>query len=98
VRDGRIKVKRDTRIDRLTSDAAKLTAHFSDGTSQPADIVLTGTGFHQRIPFLEPEVVRKFTDSEGNFLLYRSLQPLEVENLYFNGYKCVCARQHPGQT
>jgi cation diffusion facilitator CzcD-associated flavoprotein CzcO len=61
-------------------------ATLSNGDSLPADVVICGTGWHQRCDFLDPVVLGKVTDEEGNFRLYRSMIPVGVPRLAFNGY------------
>ncbi|MCX6419516.1 MAG: hypothetical protein NTY52_00340 [Actinobacteria bacterium] len=51
-----------------------------------ADYVICGTGFHQRVPFLNDSVMKSINDERGNFRLHRQLIPLDVKNLAFNGY------------
>lgn len=79
---GRIDFRRDTEIVELMPGKARL----SDGSTIPADIVISGTGWHQRVDFLPDAVRGKVTDSQGNFRLYRSMVPLGVPRLLFNGY------------
>lgn len=62
------------------------TATLNDGSRVPADIVVCGTGWHQRCDFLPPEVLASVTDERGNFRLYRSMMPVGVPRLAFNGY------------
>lgn len=69
-------------IVRLSSGQAVL----SNGTTLPADIVICGTGWHQRCDFLAEDVLAKVTDRRGNFRLYRSMMPVGVPRLAFNGY------------
>ncbi|MDF8331917.1 flavin-containing monooxygenase [Novosphingobium cyanobacteriorum] len=61
-------------------------ARLSDGSTVPADVIVCGTGWHQRCDFLAPEVLAKVTDKRGNFRLYRSVVPVGVPGLLFNGY------------
>lgn len=61
-------------------------AWLSDGTVVPADVIVCGTGWHQRCDFLAPEVLARVTDARGNFRLYRSVIPVGVPGLLFNGY------------
>jgi dimethylaniline monooxygenase (N-oxide forming) len=82
VAKGSLLVERDTTIVRM--EAGRV--HLSNGKSYPADIVICGTGFYQRVPFLSGEMHAKVTDSRGNFRLYRQILPLNVSNLVFNGY------------
>ncbi|WP_225010437.1 flavin-containing monooxygenase [Novosphingobium percolationis] len=61
-------------------------ARLSNGRIVPADIVVCGTGWHQRVDFLPPDVRDHVTDELGNFRLYRSMIPVGVPRLLFNGY------------
>lgn len=61
-------------------------ALLSTGETIPADVILCGTGWHQKCDFLDPAVRVKVTDSRGNFRLYRSMLPVGVPRLAFNGY------------
>lgn len=62
------------------------TATLDDGRTVPADVIVCGTGWHQRCGFLTPEVLAQVTDKRGNFRLYRSMMPVGVPRLAFNGY------------
>lgn len=79
---GTLGIHRGSEIVELSPGKARL----SDGSVVPADIVICGTGWHQRVDFLPEDVRRKVTDSLGNFRLYRSMVPLGVPKLLFNGY------------
>ncbi len=79
---GRLKVVRDTVIERLEPGVAVL----GDGSRVLADVIVCGTGFHQRVPFLDEDVQAAVTDDDGNFRLYRHILPIGVDNLAFNGY------------
>lgn len=61
-------------------------ATLDNGETLPADIIVCGTGWHQRCDFLPHEILAKVTDTQGNFRLYRSMIPTGVPNLAFNGY------------
>ena len=82
VASGQLQVKRDNEIRRLTSEGAELAS----GETIPVDIIICGTGWQQRCDFLDDSVMDKLTDADGNFQLYRSLLPVEVPRLAFNGY------------
>lgn len=82
VRDGRLTVKREAEI--VSMSPGKVT--LSTGETIPADVVICGTGFHQRVPFLDDAIMKRCTDDRGNFMLYRQLVPLDVPGLGFNGY------------
>ena len=86
VADGTITVLRDTEITRLGATDSRPVAELSTGESIPADVVITGTGFHQRVPFLDEEIVKLLTDDRGNFQLWKQILPHDVPNLTFGGY------------
>jgi len=86
VRQGKTQVLRECAITRLGENAGRPTAWLSNGTTVPADLVICGTGWQQRVPFFPPEVQAKILDAEGNFQLYRQILPLHVPRLYFCGY------------
>jgi cation diffusion facilitator CzcD-associated flavoprotein CzcO len=79
---GRIAVRKHTTIARLEPGKAVL----SDGSVVPADVVVCGTGWQQRVPFLSPDVLARVTDAQGNFRLYRAILPIDMPRLAFNGY------------
>jgi len=82
VQKGQIIVKKGVEIQQLGEGHVLL----SNGERVPADIIVCGTGFQQRVPFFSEDVTRRLTDARDNFQLYRSLLPLEVPRLAFNGY------------
>jgi cation diffusion facilitator CzcD-associated flavoprotein CzcO len=87
VESGNITVHRDAEIERFaTDDAGAPVAVLSNGATVRADLVVCGTGFHQRIPFLDDDVVRRLQDERGNFQLYRQILPHDVPHLTFAGY------------
>jgi len=86
VRDGAISVRRDSTITRLLVHDGRPSAQLSSSEVVPADAVVCGTGFHQRVPFFSAELQDRIVDARGNFELYRQTQPLNVPRLSFNGY------------
>lgn len=84
---GRIDVHRDTEIARFSvTDEGAPQAELTDGDTVPADVVVCGTGFHQRIPFLDDAITRRLQDDAGNFQLWHLILPHDVPNLTFAGY------------
>ncbi len=83
---GRIALKRDTAIERLTVENGQRYAVLKTGEKIPADIIICGTGWRQEVPFLDQALQRRITDERGNFRLYRHILPVGVTNLAFNGY------------
>ncbi|MBU0891362.1 MAG: NAD(P)/FAD-dependent oxidoreductase [Gammaproteobacteria bacterium] len=61
-------------------------AVLSTGETVPADLVVCGTGWHQQVPFFDGSVLQRVTDARGNFRLYRSILPVAMPRLAFNGY------------
>jgi cation diffusion facilitator CzcD-associated flavoprotein CzcO len=86
VEAGRIVVHPDRTIARLLADGGRPVAELDDGTQLPADLIVCATGFTQGVPFLPPGLERRLLDERGNFMLYRQIRPLDVPDLYFNGY------------
>ena len=82
VKSGQLTVKRECEITGMAAGRVTL----STGETIPADYVICGTGFHQRVPFLDDAILDRVTDDRGNFALYRQLLPVDVSNLAFNGY------------
>ena len=83
---GRIKVKKNAEIRKLLVRPDGKFAELSNGETVPADLVVCGTGWHQRVSFLPQQIVEQLTDAQGNFRLYRSMIPVHVPRLAFNGY------------
>ncbi len=79
---GKIGIKKKVVIEELRGREAIL----SNGETVPADIIVCGTGWHQVCPFLPDDIMSKVTDQNGNFRLYRSMIPVDVPRLAFNGY------------
>jgi hypothetical protein len=86
VRDGSIRVHRDTTVVRLLDVDGISSAELSDGTVLPADLVVCATGFRQDVPFLPDDIRARLLDERGNFMLYRQVLPVDEPGLYFNGY------------
>lgn len=82
ISSGEIRFERGAEIESLEAGRARLT----NGKIVPVDIVICGTGWHQRVDFLPADIQRRVTDERGNFRLYRSMIPLGVPRLLFNGY------------
>ena len=82
----RTTVHKDTTIERLLAVDGRPSAELADGSVLPADLVVCATGFIQGVPFLPEEVQAALLDERGNFQLYRQIHPVDVPDLYFNGY------------
>ena len=82
VAEGKLKVNKGAEIVALRPGEADL----SNGETVPVDTIVCGTGWQQIVPFLEEDVMAKVTDEEGNFRLYKSILPIGVPGLLFNGY------------
>lgn len=84
VQRGQIAVKRDSKIDKLVAGKGVL---LDDGSLVEADVVICGTGFRQDPPPFLPEKIRNtLTDEAGNWLLYRHIKPIFVDDVTFNGF------------
>jgi dimethylaniline monooxygenase (N-oxide forming) len=79
---GQLSVMKNAVITKLMPEQAVL----STGETVPANIVICGTGWHQQVPFLDSSVMQRVTDARGNFRLYRSILPVNMQRLAFNGY------------
>jgi cation diffusion facilitator CzcD-associated flavoprotein CzcO len=86
VAEDRIVVHRDRVVQELFVEDGRPHARLSDGTVLPADLVVCGTGFRQRVPFFDDVLHARIEDGEGNFELYRQILPIEVPHLTFAGY------------
>ena len=86
VEAGRIHVQKNAEIARFVVSGEGKFAELTNGQVLPADLVVCGTGWHQSVPFLPDWMMGKITDSQGNFRLYRSMVPVNVSRLAFNGY------------
>jgi cation diffusion facilitator CzcD-associated flavoprotein CzcO len=86
VETGSIVVHRDVTVARLLVQDDAPYAQLSDGTVLPADLVVCATGYVQGVPFLDDGVQARLLDERGNFMLYRQILPVGVDNLFFNGY------------
>lgn len=90
VRMGRLTIKRDNQIVKLApslADSKRWGAYLSDGSFVPADLILCGTGFHQKPPgFLPDEISQKLVDERGYWFMYRHIKPFGVPDLTFNGF------------
>lgn len=61
-------------------------AILKDGRKIKADIVVCGTGWKQQVPFMDPKVMEKVLDKNGDFRLYKNQLPFDTTRLGFNGY------------
>jgi cation diffusion facilitator CzcD-associated flavoprotein CzcO len=83
---GHIAVHPNRTITRLLADDGQPAAELDDGTRLPADLIVCATGFTQGVSFLPGDVTRRLLDERGNFMLYRQVRPVDIPDLYFNGY------------
>ncbi|PWN35407.1 FAD/NAD(P)-binding domain-containing protein [Meira miltonrushii] len=90
VRQGRLTIKRDNYIVKLAPspyDPKQWGAYLSSGSFVPADLILCGTGFHQKPPaFLPDEIAEQLLDKRGYWFMYRHIKPFGVPDLTFNGF------------
>ncbi len=86
VADGTIRVHRDRTVARLLEKDGAPHAELSDGSVLPADLVVCATGYRQDVPFLDAAVRERLLDERGNYLLYRQIEPVAVDDLSFAGY------------
>ena len=86
IASGDIIVHRETTIRRFRAVNGRPCAELSDGNLVAADLVVCGTGWHQRVPFLDEKVQERLHDNKGNFHLWRQILPHDVPHLTFNGY------------
>lgn len=94
IQAGKIKVLSGSEVSRLSDTKGKPTVHLADGRSLPCDVLVCGTGYRQRVPFLDPRIEQSFKDDQGNFILYEHVLPtrdlssegIEYDKLYFVGY------------
>ncbi len=82
IADGTLTFDRDAEIAHLSPGKARL----SNGKVIRADLVICGTGWQQRADFLPEDARKCVNDEQGNFRLYRSMVPMGVPRLLFNGY------------
>jgi hypothetical protein len=83
---GSIVVHPGRTIARLLADGGGPAAELDDGTRLSADLIVCATGFTQGVPFLPGGVAGRLFDERGNFMLFRQIRPVDVPDLYFNGY------------
>lgn len=83
IRDGRIAFHKGAEIVELRPDR---TARLSTGETIPADIVVAGTGWDQQVAFFDAAMRSRILDAQGNFRLFRSMLPVGVPRIAFNGF------------
>jgi dimethylaniline monooxygenase (N-oxide forming) len=82
IADGRIGFHKGAEIVELRPGEAVL----SNGRTVPADIVIAGTGWDQQIPFMDQASQARILDKQGNFRLFRSMLPVGLRDIAFNGF------------
>ncbi|MCU1591141.1 MAG: monooxygenase [Frankiales bacterium] len=83
--DGRIVVRRDTRIARLSGGSGTY-AELTDGVRLPADVVVAATGYDQDLGLFSDAARRALVDEHGDLALVRYALPEGVPNLAFVGW------------
>ena len=68
-------------VERVEADGVRL----GDGAFVDADVIVFATGFHKRVPFFDADADLKTDD--GQFFLYRSIVPPDVEDIGFVGLR-----------
>lgn len=89
VTDGFYEAIADQRITVVRDEIARLEpgrVHTKNSGTLSADLIVSGTGWDQTVPFLDVPLRERVTDAEGNFRLYRTMLPPHVPRLAFNGY------------
>lgn len=82
VKEGKISVHRNTQIKSLSAGVVEL----ENGSKIDADVIISGTGFHQTIPFFSDDLLKRFTEDNGDFRLYKQVIPVGMPDLAFVGY------------
>jgi cation diffusion facilitator CzcD-associated flavoprotein CzcO len=59
------------------------SVYFDDGTAEEFDVIIWGTGYHIRFPFLDKSVVD--WDESGPIPLYLKMMHREIPNVFFIG-------------
>lgn len=83
---GKINVERDTEIKQLLVEGDQRYAVLGNGKKVPADHIICGTGWSQEIACFDDETKARFMDERGNYRLYKCVMPVDVNNLFFNGF------------
>ncbi len=59
---------------------------LTSGEQIECDLIIFATGFRQTMPFMPDHLTEKFTDQDGNYILYHHILPAGVPALAFVGY------------
>ena len=86
VASGKLKVKKNTAVSRIVRVEGRSFAELDTGELILVDTIICGTGWNQSVPFFSKSLNEKIVDDRGNFRLYRSMIPVNIPNLAFNGY------------
>ena len=86
VASGNIKVKKNETIARIAPSEVQSMVELTSGDRLPVDVIICGTGWNQSVPFFSEALNKRLVDTQGNFQLYRSMLPIGIPNLAFNGY------------
>ncbi|WRT69903.1 uncharacterized protein IL334_006894 [Kwoniella shivajii] len=80
---GDIKVEREVTVESLSPRNVTL----SSGKELSADVIICGTGWKQNIPsFISAQLADTLKDKNGDWLLYRHVFPIDIEDLAFIGF------------
>ena len=86
VASGKLQVKKNTAVSRIIQIEGQSFVELDTGELILVDMIICGTGWTQGVPFFFESLNEKIVDTHGNFRLYRSIVPVGIPNLAFNGY------------
>ena len=86
VREGRLRVLRDTAVLSLGRGAEGPQVVLTDGRTLPADVVVAATGHEQQLGFLGERTRQRLLEPGGELLLHRQVLPRRLPRLSFVGW------------
>jgi cation diffusion facilitator CzcD-associated flavoprotein CzcO len=86
VDEGRIAIRRDMRVTRLTVVDGRPSVVLGDGAIVPADVVVAATGFEQSLDLLAPAAREQILEPDGDLWLYRRMLPTRLDRIAFAGW------------